>query len=167
MSEYRITDGSSFKQAMAAIQEKLNTKVERIHSNVYREMVNCGVDCLSASVPRAPVESGYLRSSGYVTTNGEKVAKGAEDGSVSKHESAAPECERLQVEVGFSAPYAHRQHEDLNMRHDRTDGYRRSDGTTVNMVAGGQAKYLESVVVENIDSWKQRIAEAAKRGLSE
>ena len=59
------------------------------------------------------------------------------------------------------------KNEDLSLRHDRTDGYKRRDGTTVNRVAGGQAKYLESVVVENIDSWKQSIIEAARRGLSE
>lgn len=167
MSKYSITDGASFKQAMAAIQEKLNSKVENIDGKVYREMVDCGVDCLSASVPKAPVESGYLRSSGYVTVNGSKVAQGTEDGGTATRGASGQQWERLEVEVGYSAPYAHRQHEDLNMRHDRTDGYKRRDGTTVNMVAGGQAKYLESVVVENIDSWKQRIAEASKRGLSE
>lgn len=166
MSRYDITDGASFAQAMAAISKKLNVKVEQVNENVTREVTDCALDCISRSVPRTPIESGFLRSTAYAEINGKPIARGEPEGA--QKIGTYPEAvDRVEAEVGYGAKYAHRQHEDLNMRHDRTDGYRRKDGTTVNMVAGGQAKYLESVVVENIDAWGKRIKDAAKRGIEE
>lgn len=166
MSTYNIADAASFAQAIAAIQEKLNVKVEQVNENVARAVADCALDCIAKSVPRAPIESGFLRSTAYAQVDGHPIARGAPEGT--QKTGAYPEPDdRVEAEVGYSAKYAHKQHEDPNMRHDRTDGYRRTDGTTVNMVAGGQAKYLESVVVENIDSWNKRITEAAIRGLAE
>ena len=67
--------------------------------------------------------------------------------------------------VGYSLPYALRQHEELNYQHDRTDGYKRIDGTTVNMVAGGESKYLESPFEERKGRYIRRMEQIPERSL--
>lgn len=78
------------------------------------------------SQQRAPVDQGDLRSSGYYRTSEKK------DG--------------ISAEVGFNAPYALKQHEELHYNHPK----------------GGQAKYLESVLVENVGKYIQDIANSTK-----
>jgi hypothetical protein len=165
--KYDITDGASFRQAMAAIEKKLNVKVESVTAEVAKAVADCALDCLDNAVQRAPVETGDLRSSGYANFNGSPFLKGRGDASGGAGidiVGVPTPAQQAEAEIGFAAVYAHRQHEDMNYRHDRTDGYRRPDGTTVNMVAGGQAKYLESVVVEKLPKWRKHIRDAAKRG---
>lgn len=170
MTKYEIKDGRSFQQAMQAIEGKLRIKVDAVNEAVAQAVADCALDCLGRSIQRAPVESGDLRSSGYAKLNGNMYAKGSGDNSGSAGVSVVgtvPNDSRIDGEVGYSLPYANKQHEDVSLRHDRTDGYRRPDGSTVNMVAGGEAKYLESVVVENVDKWNAHIKAAAKRGFAE
>lgn len=162
--KYDIANASDFESAMRAIQSKLDVKVDDATEAVAQAVADCAFDCLDRAVQRAPIESGDLRNSGNVQINGGMYAKGRKEGGAEIVGTVSP-APRIVAKIGFYLPYAHRQHEDLNYRHDRTDGYRRADGTTVNMVAGGQAKYLESVIVENLSKWRRYIKEAAKRGL--
>lgn len=168
MSKYNINSPSSFWNVMKSIEDKLTTTVEQVDGDVTKAVADCAISCLEKAIPRTPIESGFLRSTGKAYVNGNKVAQGdGKDGIIVFGAYQLVE-DKVEGEVAYGpCEYAIRQHEDLSLRHDRTDGYKRRDGTTVNRVAGGQAKYLESVVVENIDSWKQSIIEAARRGLSE
>lgn len=170
MTRYDIKNPKSFQDAVRGIEHKLQIKVDAVNESVVQAVADCALDCLGRSVQRAPVESGDLRSSGYVKLNGSAYAQGHGDHSAAAGTSVVgtvPDGPRIDAEVGYSLPYALKQHEDLSMRHDRTDGYRRKDGTTVNMVAGGEAKYLESVVVENADKWGEHIKAAARQGFNE
>lgn len=156
---------SSFTQAIQAISDKLEVRLAQMSQDACTAACECGLDMLSRSVQRAPIESGDLRSSGFVRVNGTTIGHGTSAGSVVAV-SGTTEAEEVTVQIGYHyLPYLWRQHEDLTLRHDRTDGYRRKDGTTVNMVAGGQAKFLESVAVEEIDRYRDYIQEAARRGL--
>lgn len=155
---------------MQAIESKLQIKVDAVNEAVAQAVAECALDCLDRSVQRAPVESGDLRSSGYATINGNMYAKGSGDNSGAAGVSVvgtAPVGPRIDAEVGYTEKHALKQHDDVSLRHDRTDGYVRPDGSTVNMIAGGEAKYLESVVVENADKWGEHIKTAAKRGFAE
>lgn len=169
MSRYDIKNSRSFQDAMRDIEHKLQIKVDAVNETVVQAVAECALDCLDRSVQRAPVESGDLRSSGYAKLNGSMYAQGYGDHSAAAGMSVVgtvPDGHSIDAEVGYSQKYARRQHDDLSMRHDRTDGYVRSDGSTVNMIAGGEAKYLESVVVENADKWGEHIKRAAKQGFN-
>lgn len=168
MASYQVNDPKSFASVMKSIEDKLAFSVERMGENVARSIMDCAIDCLSRAVPRAPIESGDLRNSASVKIDGvEEIARGNPDGSISQNGGygrSKGDVGEFSARVGFDSIYARKQHEDMSLRHDRTDGYRRKDGTTVNMVAGGQAKYLESVVVENIDRYNDKIKQAAVEG---
>lgn len=157
---------SSFESAIKRLEEKLTVKVEKLTERVCDAVYECGLDCLSRSVPRAPIESGDLRNAGFVRTNGEQVARGLASGEIQATGGPPRAEEEVVAEVGYSwLPYLWKQHEDMSLRHDRTDGYKRTDGTTVNLVEGGQAKFLESVIVEQADDYVDYITQAAREGL--
>ncbi|MHA3724322.1 hypothetical protein ACXR2T_10625 [Leucobacter sp. HY1910] len=79
------------------------------------------------SVPLAPVDRGPLRASAQVTP--------ATEGGLTAY-------------VSYDTPYAARQHEELDWRHD-----------------DGQAKYLEAPLVANADTYNQAIAARLGQGL--
>ena len=80
------------------------------------------------SVPLAPLDRGPLRASAQVTP--------ATDSNLTAY-------------VSYDTPYAARQHEELDWRHD-----------------DGQAKYLEGPLTENEAKYQQAIASRLGEGLS-
>jgi len=108
-------------------------------------LIKSGYELLEASIPEVPIESSDLRNTGAV--------------DISK-------IDKLEVRVGYGLPYAVKQHEDLTLRHDRTDGYRiekgKHAGKTVNIVAGGKAKFLEDPLNENSPKYMQNYAKAVR-----
>ncbi|WP_336651609.1 MULTISPECIES: hypothetical protein [unclassified Leucobacter] len=80
------------------------------------------------SVPLAPIDRGPLRGSAQVTP--------ATEGNLTAY-------------VSYDTPYAARQHEELDWRHD-----------------DGQAKYLEGPLTENEAKYQQAIASRLGQGLS-
>jgi hypothetical protein len=80
------------------------------------------------SVPLAPIDRGPLRGSAQVTQ--------ATEGNLTAY-------------VSYDTPYAARQHEELDWRHDE-----------------GQAKYLEGPLTENEAKYQQAIASRLGEGLS-
>lgn len=79
------------------------------------------------SVPLAPLDRGPLRASAQVT-------------------EATPD--NLTAYVSYDTPYAARQHEELDWRHD-----------------DGQAKYLEQPLIENAEKYQQTIASRLGDGI--
>lgn len=171
MGTYSINDPTSFKNVLAAIQDKLQTKVEAVDTNVQKAVLDVALDCSQRASDLAPIEAGDLRGANYVTINGDIKERGpaAEDEHIVNSPVPGGEDTEVNATVGFALPYANRQHEDISLRHDRTDGYTiksgKNAGKTVNLVRGGQAKYLETVVLENADKWQQHIKDAAVEGL--
>ncbi|MFA5608310.1 MAG: hypothetical protein WDA07_14225 [Leucobacter sp.] len=91
--------------------------------------LNHGAELLRGdSVPLAPIDRGPLRASAQVTP--------ASDGNLTAY-------------VSYDTPYAARQHEELDWRHDE-----------------GQAKYLEAPLNENAAKYQEAIANRLGRGLS-
>jgi len=168
MSTYSIDDPTSFESVLKDISAKLDIMVDEITDEVNRAICDVALNCLELSVQKAPIESGDLRSSAYANLNDIPYAKGAKEGGAIIVGVMVPSND-VTIEVGYSSIYAHRQHEDLSLAHDRTDGYKIQSGPnkdqTVNMVAGGEAKFLESVIVENIDKWGAHIRNAASKAI--
>lgn len=112
--------GNTGVSGIEELNKEFSRRLKNLNTYLPSALLACGLDLSSASAKLAPIESGDLRNSAH--------AQLLDDNT---------------VEVGFNLPYARRQHDNLDYRHDRTDGYRRPDGTTVNLIAGGQALYLE------------------------
>lgn len=134
-------------KGLKEVQDSFNSKISAVNGNLERSINNVALDLLERTIPRVPIESGDLRSSGQVSGSGN------------------------QRTVSFSAfskdgyNYAVRQHEDLTLRHDRTDGHKTSDGRTVNMVAGGEAKFLENTFKENYNRYLKIIENSVKEAV--
>jgi hypothetical protein len=135
---------------MAHIQRQFDRITERVADTTVEAGAEVALDCLGRSGERAPVDTGDLRGSGFAEVNQATVAMGNEDGSISVLGTPGqPAGNEIEAAVGFTAPHAFVQHEHTEFNHPK----------------GGQAKFLESVVVENGPKWGKYLADAARKGL--
>ncbi len=135
------------------LDAQLKEALKRNPKETAKAATEVALDLAARSAKRAPIESGDLRRN-CTADSGPNVIYANETATGVK---ITPSL-KVTVSVGYSLPYALRQHEDLSLRHDRTDGYRRRDGTTVNMIAGGEAKYLERPFNERTPAYIERFA---------
>lgn len=123
----------------------INRQIGRMKEVSVKGVEDVGLDLLGKAVRDAPVDTGDLRGSGSVSFGDNVIAEGTKDGNViitgRAGRSAKPEAT-----VGFSVPYAHRQHEDLEYHHPR----------------GGKAKYLEDPLKQNAKQYVRHIAEKVR-----
>jgi len=96
---------------------------KRAKDAVRSELKEVMKDLKGKSQDLAPVETGDLKGSAYT------------------------DLDDLQGEVGFTEPYALRQHEELEYKHPK----------------GGQAKYLEQPYKQNRDRYIKSIGEAVRK----
>ena len=130
----------------------LNRRLKQVKNYTEKGVTDVVLDCLGKSVPRAPVDTGDLRGSGFARVNNTTVASGPGRGSTAlsvKEAAGAAAGDKVEGVTGFSAPYAVVQHEDLSFNHPK----------------GGEAKYLERTVVENTEKWINHLRKSAKKGL--
>lgn len=151
------------------ITRKINKAVANMKRTSSRGLASAAVYVANKAVQRVPIESGDLKNSVYIDLDGKRVARGEKE--ITTAINAAIGNDVQTADVGFSSKYAKKQHEDLSLRHDRTDGYRipelnvrtgkknKNAGKSVNLIPGGQAKFLESVLVEEQDRILRRIAD--------
>lgn len=119
--------GKDWLSSMDVLEKKLiNTSKQSIEK--------MGVKLLEKSMNVAPVDTGDLRESGYVKSNGKTIAKGSKKGSVESMGSSSDNNDNIVVDVGYNTPYALRQHEEFPVK--------RTEGTTW--------KYLENPFKENL-----------------
>lgn len=159
------------------ITRKINKAVGNLKHTSSRGLASAAVYVANKAVRRAPIESGDLKNSVYIDLDGKRIAKGEEDlGNAEKRIGADIGTNERMATVGFCSKYAVKQHEDLSLRHDRTDGYRvpefnqrtgkpnKTAGKSINLIPGGQAKFLESVLVEEQDRILRCIADEVDFG---
>lgn len=150
MGKWEIKTPADYAAAMKGIQDKLDKVVEGVNSTTSQAVADVALDCLGHAVERAPVEIGTLRSTAYAEVNQKTIAMGNKDGSVSTLGGPGePVGNEIVAEIGFPERYATVQHEHVEFNHPM----------------GGQAKFLESVVVENGPKWGKHLASAARKGL--
>jgi len=135
------------------------------------------LDLAGKSAERAPVETGDLRNNCVARVDDTVIFENQSmTGSV-----GTKARRRVRATVGYSLPYALRQHEDFTLDHGKTDGkprYRAVRHTTkggtltsyigpasVNRVAGGEAKYLENPFRENQEKYRELLREVPKKAL--
>lgn len=148
-------DDGEYLKGLNEITEKLQEGIEKLNKKNSRGFVDALMFVAKESQQRAPVDTGDLRGSIQVEINGEIYAEGekiSNDSSENEKErvkitnrainvvGALPEHATTGV-VSFNTKYAAQQHEQINYHHEE-----------------GQAKYLESVLVEEEDRILQLIA---------
>ena len=134
------------------LNAQLETALKRNPKETVSAVRACLQDLAGESSRRAPIETGDLRNDCTATLNGATIF--ARQQRAGAHTAGSLSAGG---EVGYGLPYALRQHEDLSLPHDRTDGYLRKDGTSVNMVAGGESKFLEKPFNERLARYIKRI----------
>lgn len=132
---------------LSDIMKWLQEDIDGMVSGSAQGLADAAFYILGESVPRAPVDTGDLRGSGYVKLDGQPYASGSSSGTVAIVGNMPEEATR--AEIGFSAPYAADQHEQVAYSHPR----------------GGESKYLESVLVENSERILQLIASGVEEGM--
>lgn len=150
MAKWEIRTKADYDKAAKAIQGKLDRLSKALVNAPLQAIADIALDCLSRAVQRAPVKLGDLRASGFVEVNSVSYASVSKEGAVTLNQSFTLDGKITHVvaKIGFTAKYAWVQHEHMEFEHPE----------------GGQAKYLESVVVESSERWKtyvkKKIAEA-------
>lgn len=118
---------------------------------VKKSLTDIALDLQGEAQRRAPVDTGDLRGSAYATVDGKDVTQNA---SADKHpktrRTSKPTAKKMQAIVGFTEPYAIKQHEDLTLKHER----------------GGEAKYLENPYKEKKDMYLKDIGDAVKKAVT-
>lgn len=142
-----------------ALEKQLKDALKRNPQVTAKTVKNIALDLAGRSAQLAPIESGDLRNNCNADINGITIY---ENQTVAGN---APPSLKAVAEVGYSLPYALRQHEDLTLNHSKTNGSIRNNtirfqttngqiheykgASTVNRVAGGQAKFLEKPFLDN------------------
>ncbi len=165
MAKREMKTAADYAAAHRAIQDKIDGIFQGIKGATQRAVTDVAIDILSRSVERAPIEFGDLRGSGYAEINDATVAMGVEGTSFpaeGEKRAKAPAAGDIEIlgppgepdgnvirgEVGYTAPHAFVQHEHTEFNHP----------------IGGQAKFLESIIVENVERYRNQVIESAKSG---
>ena len=123
------------------IVDKIQEKVDKLEYKGTQGLADALLYVAEESQQRAPVDTGDLRGSVLVELDDEEYAKGGENGGVNVV-GTLPE-KATKGSVSYNTSYAATQHEQINYDHPR----------------GGQAKYLESVLIEKQDRILKIISE--------
>lgn len=110
--------------------KKINEIINKTENVSRKTMQSIAADLKGKSIEKCPVDLGDLRGSAYYRT---EVTR---DG--------------ITAEVGFSSPYALKQHESLEFNHPQ----------------GGEAKFLQKALEENIDKYIDKIKHGVENGVT-
>lgn len=132
---------------LSDVLKELQDSVDGLISGSAQGLADAALYVLGESALRAPVDTGDLRGSGYVELDGQTFARGDASGAALVVGGAPEEATR--AEIGFASKYAANQHEHVEYDHPR----------------GGEAKYLESVLVEESERILGLIAAGAEEGM--
>ena len=142
------------------LEQRIKNATKAAETGPGRAMFACVMDLAGASAKLAPIETGDLRSNCHGRVNEATVFL-----NKAPVPAPVPNAPMLVGTVGYSLPYALRQHEDLTLDHTRSDGHRtpavnmrtgqpnKTAGRSVNRVPGGEAKFLEKPFEERKDRY--------------
>lgn len=120
MAKVEIKGFDKLQKALAAA-EKRNPQVTA------KKVTAIALDLASRSAQQAPVDTGDLRNNCKAVINGAEVYHQQQPS-----DAGVIPAEKVEATVGYSLPYALRQHEELDYIHPR----------------GGKAKFLEEPYLE-------------------
>lgn len=129
MAKVEIKGFENLKKALAEA-EKRNPKVTA------QKVTAIALDLAGRSAQQAPVDTGDLRNNCTAVLNNSEIFK--EQRVTGNSEPA----EKVEATVGYSLPYALRQHEELDYNHPK----------------GGKAKFLEEPFLEKEPDYIQLLS---------
>lgn len=133
--------------------DKLNTALKMIPDKtakaIEKELKTVALDLQGKAQMLAPVMTGDLRGSAFAVVGKVMAAEPLADSDPKSIRGDIPKAENLEAIVGFSEPYALRQHEETGYRHPK----------------GGQAKYLETPYKQNRDRYVKYIQEEIRKAV--
>lgn len=115
-----------------------------------KEMETAALDLAGKAAMRAPVKTGDLRGSWFAVTDRRNLLQASGDSQPQSARLGTPSVGKYEIAVGFSEPYAEKQHETLTFRHE----------------LGGEAKFLENPFKEMSKTYVDNIGEAIKKAVS-
>lgn len=133
MAKRQKISNKDYLKGLKEITENLQNAVDNIEHGSVVGLADALLYVATESQQKAPVDTGDLRGSVLVELDGTKIAEGLTNGGISVSGSI-PDTATV-GSVSYNAKYAANQHEHTEYDHPR----------------GGQAKYLESVLVESKD----------------
>lgn len=136
---------SEYLKGLNEAVENIQEAVDNLEHGSVVGLANALLYIATESQQRAPIDTGDLRGSVEVKINNESYAKGQSGGGITVNGTIPDNHENETVigEVSYNTKYAANQHEHTEYDHPK----------------GGQAKYLESVLVEEKDRILKLIAE--------
>lgn len=136
---------AGYLQGLNDIIDNIQDAVDNLEHGSTTGLADALLYVAAESQQKAPVDSGDLRGSVLVELEGAKIAGGQKGGGISLSGSMPDSA--TSGTVSFNTPYAANQHEHTEYNHPR----------------GGQAKYLESTLVQN----KSRILHLIAEGVTD
>jgi hypothetical protein len=125
--------GGQYLKGLDTVVENIQAVVDKLAAKSTKGLADALLFVGTESQQRAPVDTGDLRGSLQVTLDGSPIAVGIKGSGIT---AVTPIPDKaIKGEISYNTKYAARQHEHIEYDHPR----------------GGQAKYLESVLVENSD----------------
>lgn len=121
---------SDFLQGLNDVISNIQDAVDNLEHGSTTGLADALLYVATESQQKAPVDSGDLRGSVLVELEGTKIAEGQKSGGISISGSMPDTA--TSGTVSFNTPYAAAQHEHTEYDHPK----------------GGQAKYLESTLVQ-------------------
>ena len=116
-----------------------------------KEMEMAALDLAGEAATRAPVLTGDLKGSWFAVTDKRNLVTPSPDTNPQSERLQLPSVGKYEIAVGFSEPYAERQHEGLTFRHE---------------LGGGGAKFLENPFKERSKTYVDNIGAAIKKAVS-
>lgn len=130
--------------------KKLDKEIRKIKDASQAAFWEAGLKIMGASMPKTPVDSGNLRGSAYI-----RNAQGSEklgEGSVDSGSVPSDTIPRVGVEIGYYADYAMAVHENTEQKWKGKDRPKTASGKSRGSFWDeGEPKFLESVIVANLD----------------
>lgn len=147
MAKRRNIPESEYLKGLNEAVDNIQEAVDNLEHGSVVGLANALLYIATESQQRAPVDTGDLRGSVEVKINNESYAKGQSGGGITVNGTIPDNHENETVigEVSYNTKYAANQHEHTEYDHPK----------------GGQAKYLESVLVEEKDRILKLIADGA------
>lgn len=133
--------------------EESNARIDKLVIDALKSVENeldiIGLDLAGKASMKAPVRTGDLRGSWFAIANKKNLLGMDSDKNPESARLGLPMAGKMEVIVGFSEPYAERQHESMTFLHE----------------LGGEPKFLENPFKENAAKYIKGFQEAFKKAV--
>lgn len=164
MAKWVIRTAGDYRQFRQDLQWRFKELATAMVEASALEIQDMLADVLEKAVPRAPIDEGSLRESGHCRMDGVVFARGSLSGSITRRRAyPSAEAKQFTFEIGFWVPDGGTGREgDVN-----TYAWVQHEHTEFNHPKGGQAKFLETALIEERMKWRKRLAEALSKEVRE